>query len=78
MAATEKDTKALLRKAYGTATQELRDNHRDEFNDLYAEKAAELGVEWSPRRTPEQKAEDAFDTLLRDYPHLAERVPSTS
>ena len=77
MAKSKDDTdKGLLRQAYGAATQELREKHREEFNELYSAKASELGVEWSPRKTPEQKAEQAFDTLLRDYPHLAERVPS--
>lgn len=74
MAKEAVDSKALLRKAYGAATQTLRDNHRDEFNKLYAEAAAAEGVEWSPRLTPEQKAEAAFDNLLAEYPHLAERL----
>lgn len=78
MAKGKEGDKAALRKAYGTATQQLRDNHRDEFNDLYATAAADLGVEWSPRLTAEQKAEAAFDNLLTEYPHLRERVTSAS
>jgi hypothetical protein len=77
-AMTDEARKAALRKAYGTATQDLRENHRDEFNDLYAERAKELGVEWSPRQTPEQRAEQAFDALLADYPHLAERIAKSA
>ena len=74
---TEDEKKAALRKAYGTATQHLRDNHRDEFNKLYSAEAAALGVEWSPRQTPEEKAEQAFDTLLRDYPFLRDRLAAS-
>lgn len=68
------ERKDLLRQAYGKATAALRDKFRDEFNQMYAEAAAELGVEWSPRLSDEQKAERAFEQLLTDYPHLAERV----
>ena len=82
--ATKKDTaaveqagnerKELLRQAYGRATSELRENHRAEFNSLYAERAAELGVEWSPRPNEQERAEQTFDQLLTDYPHLRERL----
>lgn len=68
------ERKNKLRTAYGQATQELRDNHRDEFNELYAAAAKEAGVEWSPRLTPEQRAERQYDALLAEYPHLADRT----
>ncbi len=70
---TPEERDKRLGKAYTTATQELRKAHRDEFNDLYQKYAAEAGVEWSPRLTPEQKAEQEFDRLVTEYPHLAER-----
>lgn len=63
-----------LRKAYGTANTRLREAHREEFDNLYAEAAAELGVEYTPRLTAEQKAEQEFSALLREYPHLASKV----
>jgi len=72
------NAKALLRQAYGQATQDLRTNHRDEFNELYAARAKELGVDWQPRMTPEQKAEAQFDELLEAYPHLRERVTESA
>jgi 23S rRNA A2030 N6-methylase RlmJ len=75
---TDEERKSKLRQAYSQATQELREENRDRFNELYAEKAAELDVEWSPRRTAEQKAEDVFDSLLAEYPHLRERVGQTA
>lgn len=71
MTAQERDKR--LQKAYTSATQQLRDNHRDEFNDLYQKYAEEQGVEWKPRLTPEQKAEAEYDRLLEQYPHLRER-----
>jgi hypothetical protein len=74
----EAERKNLLRRAYGMATTRLREQHRDDFNTLYEEAAKELDVEWHPRKTPEQKAEEQFETLLRDYPQLAERVQQTT
>lgn len=68
------ERKDALRKAYGQATNTLRDTHRDEFNKLYSEAAAALGVEWSPRPTEEQRAEQQFEELLNQYPHLRERA----
>lgn len=65
---------ARLNKAYGSASQELRDRHRDEFNTLYSEHARELGEEWHPRLTPEQRASEEFDALLAEFPHLADRL----
>lgn len=73
-AAAETDRKELLRKAYGTATQRLRENHRDEFNEAYSKAAKELGVEWTPRLTDEEKAEQQFNELLAAYPNLAEKI----
>jgi hypothetical protein len=67
-------TNKLLRQAYGTATQQLREQHRDEFEDLYTAAAKELGVNRTPRLTPEQKAEQEFDELLAEFPHLRDRL----
>lgn len=66
--------KELLRQAYGTASQELREEHRGEFNERYAAAAQRLGVDWSPRPSEEQRAEQQFEQLLTDYPHLRERI----
>ena len=70
----DEERKAKLRKAYGQATTELRELHKDEFNNLYSKAAGALGVEWTPRPDAEQKAEQAFDQLLLDFPHLRERI----
>lgn len=70
--------KDALRKAYGIATGRLREAHQAEFNTLYSEAAAELGHEWSPRLTDEQKAEQTFIDLLAQYPALRERLAEGS
>jgi hypothetical protein len=72
MTAEERDKR--LQKAYTAATQALREIHRDEFNDLYSVHAEKHGVEWKPRLSAEQKAEQEFDRLLRDFPHLVDRI----
>lgn len=74
MTSEERDRR--LGKAYTAATQALRAAHRDEFNALYSQHAEEQGVEWKPRLSAEQKAEQEFDALVSAYPHLLERVAS--
>lgn len=68
----EKDAK--LRAAYSAATKRLREENLDRFNELRAEEAKRLGVEWSPRPTAEQKAEAELEALLAAHPNLAEKV----
>lgn len=68
----ERSTK--LRKAYGNATARLRESYREEFDALYAEEAETLGVDYTPRLTPEAKAERDLRALLEEYPHLAAKV----
>lgn len=63
-----------LRKAYGNATTRLREQYRTEFDALYSQEAEALGVDYTPRLTPEQKAQQEFDALLEQYPNLAQRV----
>lgn len=72
----EKDTKKggdPKRAAYSKATTRLRDAHRDEFNDLLKEEMASAGIEWSPRPTEEQKAEQEIAELLTKFPELKNR-----
>lgn len=64
---------ALLRKAYSAAAKELRENHRDEFNQLQQKHAKELGVEWSPRLNAEEKAAQQMEALFKEFPGLRER-----
>lgn len=71
MSPAERKTK--LRKAYGQATQDLRDAHKEEFQTMYGRRARRLGIDWSPRMSSEQKAEAEFARLIQAYPHLLER-----
>lgn len=72
-AATGKDRDGLLRKAYSAAAKELRENHRDEFNQLQQKHAKELGVEWSPRLNAEERAAAQMEALFSEFPGLRER-----
>jgi hypothetical protein len=62
---------AAIRKAYGTATAELRNAHREEFNDLMAAHAKEAGYEWKPRPSAEDKAREQYEKLIAEFPNLA-------
>lgn len=73
-AEAEVRSKDLLRQTYDIATQRLREARHEEFVKYRLEAAQELGVEWSPRLTPEQKAEREFDMLLEQFPHLADKL----
>lgn len=70
----EQRRKRLLRKAYSEATQLLRERHRGDFEGLYEDRASALGVEWHPRPSAEQKAEEQFEALIEMYPYLLDRV----
>jgi hypothetical protein len=72
----DEGTRDLLRKSYDMATQDLREAHHDEFVKLRKQRATELGVVWEPRLTAEQRAEQEFDRLLTEFPHLADRLPT--
>lgn len=68
------DRDKLLTQAYGAATARVRDNHRDEFNRFYQEEAEKRGLDWKPKLTAEQKAEQTLLDLLDEFPHLSERL----
>lgn len=65
----------LLRKAYGEATQKLREAHRDEFDTLYEQSAKRLGVtDYKRKPTPEEKAKEEVERLLTQFPGLRENL----
>jgi hypothetical protein len=70
----ETEARDLLRKTYDIATQRLREKYHDEFVGYRQEAAKELGVEWEPRLTPEQRAKKEFEALIAEYPSLLEQV----
>lgn len=75
------DRDQKIRQTYTIATQALRDAYPKEFNALRVKAAKDLGVEWQPRPSKEQKAEAELDRLLEENPDLltklAQRVAET-
>lgn len=65
---------AALRKIYAEATRELREAHRDEFNELRRKKAQERGIDWSPEPTKTEKAAAQIRRMLAEDPDLAEHL----
>jgi hypothetical protein len=61
------------REAYSAATTRLRDEFRQRFNELLIEEMGKRGVNWSPRPTEEQKAEQEVADLLARFPELREK-----
>lgn len=66
----------LVTKSYGIALQRLKDAHIDEYNRLRIAAAQELGVEWKPQPTKEEKAEAEIRRLVAENPGLADRYPN--
>lgn len=68
------DREKLMSKAYTTASKDLRTAHQDEFNRYYQQRLAELGIEWTPRKSKQDQALDQIVTLLDEYPDLATKL----
>lgn len=68
------DRDAKLRQAYSLASQELRQTHQQEFNDLRVKHSKALGVDWTPRPTKDEKAEQELERLLAENPALVDRL----
>ena len=71
---SNEDRNALLKQAYSISTSRLREENRAEFDRLYIEEAAKLGVTYTPKPTPEQKAKQELEDLLAKFPHLRESL----
>lgn len=74
---SNKEREAALRKAYSTATNDLREQHRSDFNAFYTARAKELGFDWEPKKTPEERAADEISRLLSEFPDIADRLGIT-
>lgn len=68
---TKEERDKRLRSAYGKATQDLRDTFRADFETFYKARAAEEGIDWEPRKSPEQKAREQIEALLAQFPSLS-------
>lgn len=65
-----KTSEQLLRESYSAAERRLRLAHPDEFNTLRAEEAKARGLEWAPKKTKEQAAQEQLDAIYADFPDL--------
>lgn len=72
------DRESGLRKAYSLATTRLREEFRTDFDRLYSEEAEKLGLTYTPKPTPEQKAKADLEKLLAEYPHLKDELVSSN
>ena len=64
----------LLRASYQTATKRLREEFASRFNEIRVEEAKALGIEWTPPKSAEQKAEEEMARLVEKFPHLADKI----
>jgi hypothetical protein len=82
MADEDKPEGNKQRAAYDLATSRLRVAHQEEFHTLREAAAKELGIEWKPRPSKEQreaeqaaakreKAKEKVAALLAEHPDLA-------
>jgi hypothetical protein len=71
---SDNERTAKLRKAYGSATQKLREAHRDEFDTLYEQDAKALGVDYKRKPSAEEKAEADLKALLEAHPGLRDKI----
>lgn len=70
---TTQSADALRRKAYATAEKTLREKYAEEFRALVTAEAEKLGVEYKFRKTPEERAREQYEDLLRQFPALREQ-----
>lgn len=74
--AEEIKRQSALAKAQRNADKALREAHREEWNGLMKEAAKAEGIDWTPRKSAEEKAEENLKRLLDENPALAEKVRS--
>lgn len=60
----------LLSRAYSASQRDLREAHPEEFNKYMEKHTAALGIDWKPKLTEEQRAEQEFQRLLEANPWL--------
>lgn len=68
------DRNIKVRKSYQVAMNRLRDKYSDEFRQLQSEAAKEMGIDYTPRPTKEEKARVQLLELLRENPSLETEV----
>lgn len=71
---TDAEREKKLRAAYALATKRLRDAHKAEFLKHQADAAKELGVDWKPRKSKEERAREQVTKLLADHPAIKQEL----
>lgn len=64
------ERQALINKADSAAYRALRKAHLQEFNEAKQKAAAELGLDWHPRASAEERARKQISNLLSEHPDL--------
>lgn len=70
----EEDRNKKVRQSYQMAMNALREKHSEEFRQLQSDFATELGIDYKPRPTKEEKARTQLLELLRENPTLESEV----
>lgn len=74
-AAPEATKDQKMSAARSAAITRLREAHQQEFNSYLVDETKARGLDWSPRKTPEERAAEEMADLIKRFPHLAEQVP---
>ena len=64
----------LKREAYSAAETRLRNEYQDRFRELVIEEAGKRGVQYTFKKTPEEKAAEQMKALLEQFPDLRQQV----
>lgn len=62
-----------VNKSYAIAQRRLREQNLAEFNRLRTQAAKELGYDWHPQPTAEEKAAKQMEELLAEFPGLRDQ-----
>lgn len=72
--ATKASRQAVLNQASAAAMATIKAENIDRFNELMIKEAQDRGEKWSPRLTPEQRAEQDLADLIARFPNLADKI----
>lgn len=70
----DEDRAAKVRQADSKAMAALRDKYRAEFHQFKVGFASDLGIEWAPPLTEEERAREQMLALAEHFPDIAQEV----
>lgn len=71
---TELTPQQLLSKADAAAVRHLRTKYQQEYNEVKAKAAAELGVQWAPKPTKADRDRAELVRILNENPNLNDEL----